>query len=220
VAGDEKPDVQTQAAQAAEEILRRIATLELAPGETFTERDLAGRLGMGKVPVREGLLRLSWTGLLQPRTGSGYTVTPITLRGVRDLFDALKLVESASLELALQRGRAQRLAEELRTALANEADPAATEFQIHTGIALSAGNLYLSRTHPGVELYRLVTFTAQHGTVVCCRPEDHQAVVDAMASGDDEGPSIAAGVLESLASRMLEALTSSEALQLVNIAQV
>ncbi|MBD8555649.1 GntR family transcriptional regulator [Rhizobium sp. CFBP 8762] len=48
-----------------------IVTLKLKPGELVTERQLFELVGLGRTPVREAILQLSWQGLVvvKPRVG-------------------------------------------------------------------------------------------------------------------------------------------------------
>lgn len=213
-------DVQTQAAQAADAILLAIASLELAPGQTYTERELAALVGLGKVPVREGLLRLAWTGLLFPRTGSGYTVSPISLRGVRDLFSALKLIEPAALELATGRtGRAEHTKQLRKDLTATKHDPAKAELQVHFSLAALSGNQHLMRVQPEIELARLVNLTGRMGEPVWCGAKAHDRLLRLVEAGDPTAPSVARENLELLEHRVLDSLMSAQALQFVNLGE-
>jgi DNA-binding GntR family transcriptional regulator len=90
-----------------------IVTLELPPGAVVSERDLMGRLGLGRTPVREALRDLAREQLVDvyPRRG-------IFVSGV-DVGDIAGLSE---VRLALE-GQAARLAAERR----NDDDRLATE---------------------------------------------------------------------------------------------
>ncbi|MDQ1437712.1 MAG: hypothetical protein QOK43_1341 [Acidimicrobiaceae bacterium] len=76
-----------------------IRRLELAPGETFAEGDLAERLALSKTPVRESLLVLRQMGLVDARAGSGYTVRP--LGDVVGLWRFAAILERASASRAI-----------------------------------------------------------------------------------------------------------------------
>jgi len=214
---DPKQDKETQSSQAADEIMRRIASLDLAPGTTFTERELAARLEMGKVPVREALLRLASNGLLTPRTGSGYTVEPITLRLARDVFDTWKVIEPACLELAQARGRAERMAKELRDFKDYPKEPGFAEFQFHLGLTIGAANPHLMRAHPGLEVTRLVNLAAQLGTDATCGKKAHDRLLTAMAKGDPKLPDLARENIEAVQHKVLDAFVTAESLQGINL---
>jgi DNA-binding GntR family transcriptional regulator len=49
----------TLADQAYDAVEALIVTLELAPGSVFSEAELSERVGIGRTPLREALLRLT-----------------------------------------------------------------------------------------------------------------------------------------------------------------
>ncbi len=88
-------------AEAAYRRLRlSIVECRLAPGERLTEASIAKQLRVGKTPAREALRRLVLEGLAGVTPRHGYTVAPITLRDVEELFDLRLLVEPAAAVLA------------------------------------------------------------------------------------------------------------------------
>jgi DNA-binding GntR family transcriptional regulator len=80
----------------------RLAIIEcrFGPGERLTEAAIAHHLRVGKTPAREALRRLVLEGLARVTPRHGYTVAPITLRDVQELFDLRLLLEPAAAELA------------------------------------------------------------------------------------------------------------------------
>ena len=214
-------DPQTQSALAAEEILRRIAVLELAPGYSFTERELAEQLGVGKVPVREALLRIAATGLVEARTGSGYTVAPLTLQGARMVFQAWRVAEPAAIELSLRPGGLARNATELRAQLAEEPSPVAhlDELVHHMGFMLISGNAYLVRAFPHIEATRCLALAHVLGHEVRCGAARHDALLTALETRDDAAVTISRRNIDALEEQVLDALTSATALQAVNLSR-
>ncbi len=211
-------DRQTQSAQAADEILRRVAMLELAPGATFTERELAELLQMGRVPVREALLRLSSSGLLSPRTGSGYTVTPITLRAAHDVFDAWRVVEPAAVDLAITRGVGSAFAKGIRDVQDSSVPEPLGELQFHLGLVTAGGNEHLVRSHPGVAVVRLLVLATQHGQPAPgCGGAAHAEILDALAAGDRAAVRLTGEAIEAVRTRVLETLSGADSLQGVNV---
>jgi DNA-binding GntR family transcriptional regulator len=80
----------------------RITTVQLAPGAPFTEAELAETLKLSRTPLREALLLLRTEGLITVEGRSGYRVSPVTLRDVRDLTLVRRLLEG---EAAYQAAR-------------------------------------------------------------------------------------------------------------------
>lgn len=59
---------------------------ELAPEQQLTQEELAERLGVSTMPVREALLRLSHEGLIEARRGRSFRVARTTREDVADLY--------------------------------------------------------------------------------------------------------------------------------------
>ncbi|MFT4030283.1 MAG: GntR family transcriptional regulator [Protaetiibacter sp.] len=91
------------AERAYRELRNRVIKLELFPGEQFTEARLSEETGIGQTPIREALGLLARDGLVIKRPQVGYMVTPLTVQGIRDLFDLRAIVESAAVDLATDR---------------------------------------------------------------------------------------------------------------------
>ena len=72
---------------------RDIVTTRLAPGETLSEAATAGRLGLGKAPIRAALARLAEEGLVQPVPRRGWVVSLVTIRDIHEVFDLRLLLE-------------------------------------------------------------------------------------------------------------------------------
>ena len=64
-----------------------LATGDIRPGDRLGEESLAARWGVGRVPVREVLLRLEQDGLVSRRPGSGTYVNQADDEEVFELFD-------------------------------------------------------------------------------------------------------------------------------------
>lgn len=94
---------------AYEQIKRRIADCELAPGEWLTERQLSGELGVGISPVRAALTRLDQEGLVRTAPRRGYQVMPLTMKSVDDFFEAWVVVGPAIARLAARNMTPQAL---------------------------------------------------------------------------------------------------------------
>ena len=93
------------AEMAYDEIRTRIITLELCPGEEFTESELTQVLQLGKTPIREALLRLRLEGMVEAQARSGYRVSPVTLKDARDLCELRTLLEGEAARLVATRGQ-------------------------------------------------------------------------------------------------------------------
>ncbi|RLB86218.1 MAG: hypothetical protein DRH15_02155 [Deltaproteobacteria bacterium] len=92
---------QPLALQAYEIIHEKIITMALKPGEHVDEKALVEELGIGRTPVREALLRLASEHLVESRPNRGFAVKPLTLQGVKSMFEALNILEIGTCSLAM-----------------------------------------------------------------------------------------------------------------------
>ena len=76
-----------------------IQALELAPGSRLSEVLVAKRLGASRTPVREAIRRLAREGLVSFIPGEVAEVAPISLRGVRALFEFRMILEPAAIRM-------------------------------------------------------------------------------------------------------------------------
>jgi GntR family transcriptional regulator, rspAB operon transcriptional repressor len=142
----------------AYELLRlEILTFRLRPGEKISERLLAARYSLGMAAVRAALPRLVQEGFVEKSAERGTMVAPLTLRGVRDLYQMRYLLEPEAAALAAQRGvegvhleRLDRLRRVCETRWADE-NEALTRVLLanrdfNSSIAESTGNALLART--------------------------------------------------------------------------
>ena len=73
------------------------------PGERLDVDEVAQRFDTSVTPVRDALQLLSHEGLVTIRPRSGYFVTRITLKELRDMLELRKILELAAIEKACQR---------------------------------------------------------------------------------------------------------------------
>lgn len=74
-----------------------VLTGVLLPGEKVNQADLAARLGVSRVPVREALASLRSEGLVEARPNSGYTVVRPTVEDLSEIYLMRGLLEGALL---------------------------------------------------------------------------------------------------------------------------
>lgn len=70
-----------------------ICTLELTPGSPIVEAELAERIGLGRTPVREALMRLMSIGLIVQQPRRGLLVSPIDLANHLDVILTRRALE-------------------------------------------------------------------------------------------------------------------------------
>lgn len=93
-----KDQTASLAKQAYQRLCQDILTCKLAPGQVVSERELAGRYAVSKTPMREALAQTCHEGLIRRLPGRGYIVSPITIKGIRDLFDLRLIFEVIAVE--------------------------------------------------------------------------------------------------------------------------
>jgi GntR family transcriptional regulator, rspAB operon transcriptional repressor len=96
------------------DVRRSIIMGHYKTGERLEVVELAERYETSVTPVRDALQMLSQEGLVTIRPRSGYFVTRITLKQLRDMMDLRKILELAAIERATLRISEEQLAE-LRT---------------------------------------------------------------------------------------------------------
>ncbi len=75
------------------EIRRSILSGALAPGQTFSLREIAGLLDVSFIPVREALRNLEGEGLVVTRPGRSAMVAPLDLQDLRAIYRLRRILE-------------------------------------------------------------------------------------------------------------------------------
>lgn len=86
-----------------------ILRCELQPGERLVIDDLARRLNVSIIPVREALQLLQAESLVQVVPHVGTSVTPVSRDSILDVFTVLEGLEVSATRLVAERGRASDL---------------------------------------------------------------------------------------------------------------
>lgn len=80
----------------------KIMCLELLPGQSISEIDLANILGVSRTPVREVIVRLVAENLIEVYPQRGTFISKINLEYVEEGFEARKLIEKDVLKRAME----------------------------------------------------------------------------------------------------------------------
>ncbi len=96
---------------------------ELKPGQRLIQADIARRMGVSRIPVREALSRLAEEGLIECRPHRGAVVRRPVTSDVEQAFATAAVLERAALELAVDRATDHQIdaLERLNVALARRA---------------------------------------------------------------------------------------------------
>lgn len=182
---------------AYEKIRESIVTCRLAPGLRITERGVATELGLGISPIREALTRLDHEGLVRTIPRKGYQVSPLTVKGVDDLFEFWEILGPVIVQRGLTNGtpdqRAQAISgfEEILNAgtlhthedVKRSVELSDRTFQI---LAESSGNEYLLSTYLRVSaaLQRVWALILTAETVLHVPIDPPAGAQSALARGD------------------------------------
>lgn len=186
---------------ATRELREVILSGELKPGAQLVLTELAQRLSMSVMPVREAIGRLQAEGLVDQIPHRGARVSPVSAADLEDLY-AVRI----ALETLATREAAARFTEEDYERLsgvleeyvkAYEAEDAARgremHSQFHLGIYELSGSPWLMRTIPSLwdaaDRYRRLSATLR-GTLKE-RHKEHQYILDCCGKRDPEAASAA-----------------------------
>lgn len=166
-------------------------------GEKLVTQQLADQLGLSRTPVREALARMEAQGLVTRISNQGYSLRNFSLRDVRDLFEARRVIEVSSAELATHRATEDSL-NQMKASLERCAfllesgeligfQKAARNF--HRIIGASTGNVLLLGMFDQIsDLVLLFGLTLLRSSPTRAREilEENQAILACIASGNAE----------------------------------
>lgn len=92
---------QTLADLAYEQLEYLIVTLAYMPGDVISESSVCKKLNLGRTPVREALLRLRYTRLIEPGQGRSHVVTPLDYAETLQIMEVARLLERVIVERAV-----------------------------------------------------------------------------------------------------------------------
>lgn len=93
----------TKADWAYLQLRRWIQSGAIEPGMRLDQEDLAARLGISRVPLRQALVKLQADGLVVSRPHAGATVAPLSLADAEDIYAARAVLEPMLTEAAVER---------------------------------------------------------------------------------------------------------------------
>lgn len=180
-----------------DEVLGLILRGELLPGERINEPDIAARLGISRVPVREALRELESSGLVVARKHSGVSVRELDAIEIHSLYELRALLDgyvgrrSAQLETPARSALADAL--DASIAVMQEAADKqnveryyAENLRFHWLMVDAADNLPLAETYRGVvqklHLARLKNLSQDLGMQASIAA--HRDIATAQRAGD------------------------------------
>lgn len=186
----------TQSYKAYITLRRLILQCNLYPGSVVNEKDLVTKLGLGRTPIREALLRLAAERLITFKEKI-IQIAPISVEYVRDLYEVRLDAERLAIRLAITNMRAQE-----QQSLLSSFDGADElvvgnkiyelidlDFNFHSRIYLASGNVFLIE-----HLHRLfghsyrLWYTLNDGNVRTLKSviDSHEPILDSIRIRDVE----------------------------------
>ena len=193
---------------AYQQIKDMIINVKLPPGEQVDEGGLAGSLSIGRTPIREALFRLAAEELVQVRHGRGFFVRDVTLSDLKDLFEALLILERSAAALAARRITRGLTRDQIRTLKRINAEfnkawekkdfmlVTLQNSRFHRGIYDAAGNAFLnsylnSLQNQSQRLAYLCYSKPSASIIMESHAEhavrDHARLIECFAAGDEAG---------------------------------
>jgi DNA-binding GntR family transcriptional regulator len=209
----------TLAETAAAELHQLILSGELPSGTPLRLVELANRLEMSQMPVREGLRRLEALGLVDIIPHRGAWVRELSLEDLRDTHETRLALESLAVRAAAehfgpddQRQATVALADHLRLSHSEDSIGARqAHADFHFALYRAGGSQWLARAIEPVwqnsERYRFSS--RQTAAQIERNREEHQAILDACVAHDPDAAEKALRAhLDGAVQRITETMTS------------
>ncbi|MGL4289804.1 MAG: GntR family transcriptional regulator [Phreatobacter sp.] len=180
--------------QVLQQVRAEIISGQSQPGTMYSVPSLAASLGVSTTPVREALLELSRSGLVEPMRNRGFKVVEPTLQDLNNLFDMREVLELHAAVLVTRMpekdlsslgGWADEIARAVReedVRLYLEADRS-----YHRDLVAAAGNDLLTETVMGLRdkmrLYGIGSragLERQHASIA-----EHYRIIELVTAGDE-----------------------------------
>lgn len=182
------------------QLLKAIRAGEFRPGDRLREEEVAGQLSLSRTPVREALRRLEAEGIVEHRPRQGAVVRQLSHAETVELYEMRVVLERTAAELAAKHGLSAEFdaLEDLNADIAAErespARAAAINQDFHSGLYHAARNRFLLEAARALNnsLLLLGPTTFTDADRVDAVVSQHQAIVDALRSGDPAAAGAAA----------------------------
>ncbi len=176
-----------------EKLLAAIEDGELLPGTRLLETDLAEKLGVSRTPVREALHRLHAMGLAEHGPQRGLVVSHLSYDHLRQLFAVREGLEGMAARLAAEYATPAEIELMQQMVIQDRSieDPEILKTRnkhLHQHIVRSSHNVYMidALANLRIHLSLLPGSTYSVKGRLLQAQEEHEAIVDAVASRDGE----------------------------------
>jgi GntR family transcriptional regulator, rspAB operon transcriptional repressor len=178
------------------ELRRAIIDLELPPGTRLSEQDLAGRLGVSRQPVREALIALAKTNLVEILPQRGTSVVKISVTKMMEARFVREAIEIAVVRRACEafnretRQRIEHLLESQRAAAANGDHHGFRRYDemFHMALSTGAGCPMAWRTVEDIKAHmdRVCLLTLPGAEAMLPLVEQHREIIAAVDAQDPD----------------------------------
>ncbi len=187
----------TLADSAYSALKRDILDFRLAPGDRFTETEIADRLQVSRTPVREALFRLEREGYLEVRQRNGWLVKPLDFNTLDHFYELRSVLETAAVHVLCAPGQFPdplRALDSLADTWLVEPDARSSDGEwladlderFHIDLVAAAGNPEISRVHRAaterIRIVRRLDFTQPDRIEKTY--EEHAAILRAVLARD------------------------------------
>ncbi|MFG0258529.1 MAG: GntR family transcriptional regulator [Phycisphaerales bacterium JB043] len=186
-----QPPFSTLRESIREEIISRVISGSLTPGDRIKESNLAHELGVSSTPVREAMISLEHSGFVLSVPRKGFVIAPFDPQEVRNLASAICILESAALRLCDSVDKdhldeLRKLNSEFR--LAGEDMPLALDldYRWHSLLLAPCPNRYLLQLIESTQqsLRRYNRFHQKGKLNIERSASEHESVIDAIERND------------------------------------
>ncbi|WP_127125848.1 GntR family transcriptional regulator [Georgenia sp. SYP-B2076] len=182
-------------AQVREELLERMRSGAVHPGQTINEVQLAAELGVSRTPLREALISLETEGQIASESGRGFRFLPLSARELEELSPIIAALECLALELSPPEELAELgrnllvLARDFKDEVAQHALINQRDDEWHT-LMLSAcpnGRLMDHLQSVRLALHRYESLLVHDEAMVARSSAEHEAIAQRLVDGDLAG---------------------------------
>ena len=174
-------------------VLNAIRDLRVRPGARLVEREIALSSGGSRLAVRNGLLRLAESGLVELSPNRGATIATSSPREAHYVFEARQIIEAALLRQLARKATAEAIAR-LRSFVEDErqayaagriADARRLSREFHLLLAELGGNTVLSGFLKDlIEKQPLLPWWQNRSRACFCGNDAHAGIVAAIECAD------------------------------------
>ncbi|EHK64297.1 GntR family transcriptional regulator [Achromobacter arsenitoxydans] len=190
----------TLADSAYSSLKRDILDFRLAPGDRFTETEIAERLQVSRTPVREALFRLEREGYLEVRQRNGWLVRPLDFNTLDHFYELRSVLEAAAVHALCAPGQGpdpMHALQPLADIWLVDASERSTDCEwladlderFHIELVAAAGNPEIARVHRAaterIRIVRRLDFTQPDR--IDSTYDEHGAILSAILARDGAG---------------------------------